>query len=244
MYLSIIIPAYNEERRLEKTLIRIDGYLSLQKYDYEILVVNDGSRDKTLQIAETLSKKIKNLKIIDNEKNRGKGFAVRQGLLTAIGEYRLFTDADNSVSISQIENFFPYFKQNYDILIASRDVKGSVLSPAQPWQRRALGHIFNLIFKMFIGIKGIKDSQCGFKIFTKKSIEDILPRCRINRWSFDAEILAIAQKLGYRIKEVPVIWKNDKNSRVNFIGMAGALKDLIKIKINLLSGKDEKISKK
>ncbi len=244
MYLSVVIPAYNEEKRLEKTLVEIDRYFSLQKYEYEILVVNDGSDDKTFQVAEKLSKQIKNLKIINNKKNKGKGFAVKQGLLAAVAEYILFTDADSSVSIIQIEKFFLYFKQNYDILIASRDVKGSVLSPAQPWQRRALGHIFNLIFKTFIGVHGIKDSQCGFKIFTAKSVEDILPRCRINRWSFDAEILAIAQKLGYKIKEIPVIWKNDPNSRVNFIGMAGALKDLIKIKINLISGKDEKLLEK
>jgi len=102
-----------------------------------------------------------------------------------------------------------------------------------------LGHIFNLILRMVIGVHGIRDSQCGFKIFNKKSVEDILPICKINRWSFDAEVLAIAQKLGYKIKEVPVTWKNNVNSRVRLGGMIGALKDLIKIKINLMSGNYE-----
>lgn len=243
MYLSIVVPAYNEEKRLGKTLIGIDAYLSLQRYDYEILVVNDGSTDKTLQILEGLSGRVKNLRVINNKENKGKGFVVRQGLLAATGEYRLFADADNSVSIDQIENFFPYFRQGYDILIASRDVKGSVLSPAQPWQRRILGRIFNLIFRISTGISGINDTQCGFKVFTKKSAENILPGCRINRWSFDAEILAIAQKSGYRIKEVPVTWKNDRNSKVNFIGMLGALRDLIRIRIGLISGNYERFFK-
>lgn len=237
MYLSVIIPAYNEEKRITKSLMEIDGYLRLQKYEYEIIVVNDGSADKTVEVIRKLEPQVKNLFLIDNKKNQGKGFAVRQGFLKATGKYKLFADADNSVSINQIENFFPYFKQNYDILIASRNLKGSALRPAQPLQRRALGYAFSLIFKIFIGVCGIKDSQCGFKIFTKKSAEDILPRCRINRWSFDAEILAIAKKLGYKIKEVPVIWKNDSNSRVNLAGMFGAVKDLVKIKLRLLLGK-------
>ena len=242
--ISIIFPAYNEEKRLPKTLVEADRYLSLQNFEYEILVVNDGSTDKTFEAVKDLSKQIKNLRIINNKENKGIGFVVRQGLLAAKGEYRLYVDADNSVSINQIENFLPYFKQDYDILFASRKVEGSKLYPPQPWHRKILSGIFHLIDKAIIGNYGIKDSYCGFKIFTGKSAEDILCRCKICRWTFDTEILVVANKLGYKIKEVPVTWRNDADSRVNFLGMVGTLKDLIKIKINLMSGKYEKLAKK
>lgn len=238
MYLSVIIPAYNEERRLPKTLIEIDKYLRHQDYDYEIIVVNDGSKDRTAEVVEGLKPKIANLKLIDNKENHGKGFVVRQGLLKAEGEYRLFTDADNSTSIDQVEKMFPYFKEGYDIVIGSRDVKGAVIANPQSWLRRViLGNGFNLLVQIIIGLWGIWDTQCGFKALSTKATNDILPRCKIDRWAFDPEILTVGEKLGYKIKEVPIVWVNDPESKVKFKGMIRMGFDLLKIRWNLITNK-------
>jgi dolichyl-phosphate beta-glucosyltransferase len=237
MYLSVIIPAYNEEKRLPKTLEEIDKYLRTKTYDYEILVVNDGSKDKTVEVVESLKPKIKNLKVTGYEKNRGKGYAVRFGMLEAKGDYRLFTDADDSTSIDQVEKIWPCFEKGFDIVIGSRDVKGAVLSPSQPFLRKIiLGEGFKLYRKIIIGLWGIEDTQCGFKCFTKKAAENIFPKCRIDRFAFDPEILVIAKKLGYKIKEIPVYWKNDPESKVKFKSVFKMALDLIKIKINLIKG--------
>jgi len=237
MYLSIVIPAYNEENRLPKTLLKIDGYLRKQNYEYEIIVVNDGSEDKTAEIVKKLEIEINGLRLIDNKKNQGKGFVVRQGLLEAKGEIRLFSDADNSTSIDQVEKIFPWIEKGFDIVIGSRDIKGAVLDPPQSWFRILAGNVFNLMVQIIIGLWGIWDTQCGFKAFTAKAARDILPKCRINHWAFDPEILIIGKKLGYKIKEIPVIWKNDPDSKVKFKGMVKMVFDLLKMKYNLIVGK-------
>ncbi|MCD6178208.1 glycosyltransferase family 2 protein [bacterium] len=234
MRLSVIIPAYNEEKRLPHTLREIDKYLSAQDYDYEIIVVSDGSTDRTADVVREMTETIKNLKLIDNKQNRGKGFVTRQGMLEAQGEFRLFTDADNSTTIDHIEKFWPYFEQGYDIVIGSRAVKGAVLDPPQRWLRRQTGRAFRLLTNIFTGLWDIKDTQCGFKCFTKRAVEDIFPRCRIDRFSFDVEILVIAKLLGYKIKEVPIRWVNDPHSKVKFKNMAKMGFDLIKIRWNLI----------
>ncbi len=237
MKLSIIIPAYNEEKRLPKTLEEIDKYLSGQNYDYEILVVNDGSKDKTVEIVENLKSKIANLRLIDNKENRGKGYVVRQGMLEAKGEYRLFADADNSTPIEQIEKFWAYFEQGYNIVIGSRDIKGAVLDPPQGFFRRFVGEGFKLLRKIIVGLWEIEDTQCGFKFFTKKAAEDIFPKCQIDRFAFDPEILLVGKKLGYKIKEIPIYWKNDPQSKVKLKSMIKMAVDLLKIKWNLLTKK-------
>ena len=237
MYLSVIIPAYNEERRLPKTLREIDRYLRNQNYDYEILVVNDGSKDKTVEVANSLLPEIKNLKVTGYKKNQGKGYAVRFGMLEAKGDYRLFADADNSTSIDQIEKVWPEFEKGYDIVIGSRDIKGAVLSPPQPWVRKLiLGEGFKLYRKIIIGLWGIEDTQCGFKCFVKKAAEETFQKCRINRFAFDPEILVIAKKFGYKIKEIPVYWKNDPESKVKFKSIFKMALDLMKIRLNLIKG--------
>jgi len=237
MHLSVIIPAYNEERRLPRTLAEIDEYLSRQRYDYEILVVNDGSKDKTAEVCRNLISTIRNLQLIDNKGNRGKGYVVRQGMLMAKGDYRLFTDADNSTSIDQIEKIWPEFEKGFDIVIGSRNIKGAVLDPPQPWIRKIiLGEGFKLYRKIIIGLFGIEDTQCGFKCFSKKAAESIFPKCRIDRFAFDPEILVIAKKIGFKIREIPVYWKNDPESKVKFKSILKMALDLIKIKINLIKG--------
>jgi len=237
MYLSVIIPAYNEEKRLPKTLEEIDNYLRRQSYDYEIVVVNDGSKDLTAEAVRGMSSVIKNLKLIDNKINQGKGAVVRQGMVEAKGEYRLFADADNSTSIDQIEKMWPEFEKGFDIVIGSRDIKGAVLDPPQPFLRNViLGEGFKLYRKFIIGLWKIQDTQCGFKAFSKKAAENIFPKCKINRFAFDPEILVVAKKLGYKIKEIPVYWKNDPESKVKFNSMVKMAIDLLKIKWNLTRG--------
>jgi len=237
MYLSVIIPAYNEEKRLPKTLEEIDKYLSKQNYDYEILAVNDGSKDKTVEVAKSLLLKIRNLKVTGYKVNQGKGYAVRFGMLEARGDYRIFTDADNSTSIDQIEKMWPEFEKGYDIVIGSRDVKGAILDPPQPWLRQLiLGEGFKLLRKIIVGLWGIEDTQCGFKCFKGKVIEDVFPKCKINRFAFDPEFLIIAKKLGYKIKEIPVYWRNDPESKVKFKWMVNMGLDLLKIRWNLIKG--------
>jgi dolichyl-phosphate beta-glucosyltransferase len=200
--------------------------------------VNDGSKDGTAEAVESLKFKIKNLKLIDNKKNNGKGFVVKQGMLEAQGEYRLFTDADNSTSIDQIEKMWIEFKNGYDIVIGSRDVKGAVLDPPQPFLRNAiLGEGFKLYRKFIVGLWKIEDTQCGFKCFKAEAAEKIFPKCKINRFAFDPEILVIGKKLGYKIKEVPVYWKNDLESKVKPSSMVKMAIDMLKIKWNLINHK-------
>ncbi len=236
-YLSVIIPVYNEEKRLPETLNKTNDYLTRQNYDYEVIVVNNGSRDRTSEVVRNLMDEIKNLRLIDNKENPGKCFAVRQGMLKAKGDFRIFTDADNSTSINQIEKMLPWLEKGCDIVIGSRDIEGAVLDPPQPWQRRVTGDGFKLYRKIIVGLWEIQDTQCGFKGFTKRAVESIFPKCRIDGFSFDPEILLIARKLGYKIKEIPVYWKNDPDSKVKFKSIIKMAVDLIKIRWNLITKK-------
>lgn len=240
MYLSVIIPAYNEEKRLPKTLSEISAYLSKQPYDYEIIVISDGSKDNTGGVVRDLQLKIANLKLIDNKENHGKGYVVRQAMLEAEGEVRLFMDADNSTTVNQVEKMLPYFNQGYDIVIGSRDVKGAVLDPPQPPFRVLIGNIFNIITQVVVGLWGIWDTQCGFKALSKKATEGIIPKCKIDRWAFDPEILKIGKKMGFKIKEVPVVWKNDLESKVKLRSTIKMLLDLFAIRWNLITFKYKK----
>lgn len=243
MKLSIIISCYNESKKLPNTLPEIDKYLRKQSYDYEILLVNDGSKDNTYEVAKSLETQIKNLKVVGHKanleysENRGKGFGVRFGMLKAKGEYRLFMDADNSTSIDQVEKMWPEFDNGFDVVIGSRDVKGAILDPPQPFQRVLVGNIFNLMVQAIVGLWGVWDTQCGFKGFTKEATETIFPKCKINRWAFDPELLIIGKKLGYKIKEIPVYWKNDIRSAVKFSSMFEMFKDLLRIRANIVAGK-------
>jgi dolichyl-phosphate beta-glucosyltransferase len=236
VYLSVIIPAYNEEKRIKKTLLSVDEYLSGQSYDCEILVVNDGSKDKTAGVVNGLMDKLQGLKLIDNEENHGKGWGVKAGMLAAQGDYRLFMDADNSTTIDHVEKFFPFFAQSYDIVIGSRRLKDSVIAVKQPWARDFLGGIFRLIVHVLVPL-GVKDSQAGFKVFSKKAAEAIFSRQTIFRWAFDVEILAIAKKLGFKMKEAPIKWVNDADSKVKFGGMVRMLFEVLRVRWNLWTGK-------
>jgi len=237
IHLSLIVPAYNEEKRLPNTLGEINHYLSGQDYDYEIIVVSDGSKDRTVEVVNDLSSKIKNLRVIDIKGNYGKGYSTRLGLLEARGKYRVFTDADNSTPIKEIEKMWGPFKEGFDIVIGSRDIKGAVLDPPQPLFRRVLGDVFRVLAQIICGTWGILDTQCGFKGFTEEVVENVFPKCEINRFAFDPEILVIAKRMGYKIKEIPVYWKNDLESKVKFKSVFKMFRDLLKIRWNLITRK-------
>ena len=232
--LSVVIPAYKEAGRVGKTLKKINEYLARQNYTYEIIAVNDGSPDKTAEVVKQLLLEIKNLRLIDNKENRGKGYVVRQGMLEAKGEIRVFMDADNSTTIDHIERMWIEFDLGREVVIGSRDIKGADIAVPQPWWRIMLGNIFNLIVQIISGLWGIWDTQCGFKAFTAKAVEDIFPKCQIDRFAFDVEILVLAKKMGYKIKEVPVRWINDTMSTVGFKSMVKMLIDVVKIRKNLM----------
>lgn len=236
IYLSVIVPCYNEEKRLPSTLLNMHGYLSKQNYGYEILVVDDGSKDKTIETGKSMEPQVDNLRVLSYGENRGKGYAVKFGMLQASGQYRLFTDADNSTSIDQVEKMWPFFEQGYDVVIGSRDITGAVLDPPQPLTRVLLGDLWALLTKMFAGTWGLQDTQCGFKGFSRESAENIFPKCKIERFAFDPEVLFLAKKLKYKIKEIPVHWKNDLNSTVKFNSMVKMGMDLLRIRWNITIG--------
>lgn len=227
-FLSVIVPAYNEAKRLPLTLVDIDKHLSRAEYSSEIIVVGDGSRDETAEIVKMFQGIIKNLRLIENKENHGKGWVVRQGMLEAKGNWRLFTDADNSTSVDQVEKMIPFFKE-YDVIIGSRSIKGAELHPPQPWYRQILGKAGNLFIQAF-AIPGIWDTQCGFKCFSEASAKRIFSISKIDRWGFDVESLVLAKFLGYRIKEIPIVWVNDTRSKVGVGAYFSTLWEVCKIR--------------
>lgn len=240
IYLSVIIPAYNEEERIKGTIMDIAGYLSGQDYSYEIIVVNDGSKDKTSEIVNELTQNIPLLKFIDNKENKGKGGVTKQGMLAAQGEYRLFVDADNAIKITHIEAFWPYIKeQGYDMVIGSIELEGSKKKEEyigfSKIYRNVLGKLSKYLVRFLVAWE-IHDTQRAFKLFTAEAVEEVFSRQTIMRWGFDMEIIVIAKKFGYKIKELPVEWLNPPG-RVNFMAYLKTLRELFQIKLNALTGK-------
>ena len=238
IYLSVIIPAYNEAKRIAGTLLDLDRYLSKQNYLYEILVVNDGSKDNTAEVVAKTGQLVKNLKLIDNKENHGKGWVTKQGMLEAEGEYRIYVDADNAISLDQIENFWPYTKE-FDVIIGSIEVKGAKIEEHAGWHRRFLGKISKYIIRLVAGLWEIKDTQRAFKLFPDKIAEEVFSRQTIFRWGFDIEILVLVKKLGYKIKELPVAWINPGESKVTLKSYIRTFAELLKIKYNILTNKYE-----
>jgi dolichyl-phosphate beta-glucosyltransferase len=234
-FLSVIIPAYNEAERLPLTLADIDRKLSAVEYSSEVIVVDDGSRDATVAIVRQMGRIMKNLRVIENPVNHGKGWAVRKGMLAAKGNWRLFTDADNSTSIDQFANMAPFFKEGYAVVIGSRAAKGAKLVPAQPWYRQVLGKVGNLIIRT-LAVPGVRDTQCGFKCFSEEAAERIFSVARVDRWGFDVEALALARTFGYRVKEIPVTWVNSTESKVKGSAYLSTLIDVWRIRRALRNG--------
>mgnify|MGYP001558966362 CR=1 FL=1 len=192
LYLSVIIPAYNEEKRLPHTLRAVIEYVKKQSYEWEILVVNDGSHDKTADTVKHFSIADSRVKLLSYGENKGKGYAVRYGMNHASGEVQVFMDADNSTSIDHIEKFIPFVEKGFDVVIGSRDVAGADISVHQPKWKELLGDLGN-IWIQFWAVPGIKDTQTGFKLFTKQASKDVFPHLTIDRWGFDVEALSLAK---------------------------------------------------
>jgi len=211
-HLSVIIPAFNEEARIGNTITEIVAYLLRQFYAWDIIVVDDGSSDRTVQVAKEKLAGFSHV-ILENVTNRGKGYSVKRGMLEGKGKYLLFTDADLSTPIEELEKFLVYLEKDCDMVIGSRAVEGSQVEIHQPRFREIMGRIFNRIARL-LAFRGIHDSQCGFKCFKREAAHRLFSRQKLDGFSFDAEILYLAQKEGYRIKEEPVIWRNSVQTRV------------------------------
>jgi dolichyl-phosphate beta-glucosyltransferase len=230
---SVVIPAYNESANIERSLSAILYYLNHKNYDFEVIVVNDGSKDETLELAK---KFLPEIKIIENPGNKGKGYTVKNGMLNANKENVLFLDADLATPIEEIEKALKYI-DDYPIVIGSRNLKDSVILTAQPFYRQLMGKTFALLARVIAGIK-VKDSQCGFKMMKREAAQKIFPKITINGWCFDVELLFLAQLKNYKIKEIPVRWiDNAATTKIKpFKSSLEMLRDLLKVKSNYRKG--------
>jgi dolichyl-phosphate beta-glucosyltransferase len=238
-YLSVIIPCYNERKVIASNLVEIDKYLDGKKITYEILVIVDGSLDGTADLVRSYQPEVKNLQVIENPQNRGKGYAVRQGLLQATGELRLFLDADGSTAITHLETFLPEFAKGYDVVIGSRRLKGAHIQVHQPTYREVMGDLGNWLIRSVLGLGGYRDTQCGFKMLTAKAAEELASQMVVDRFAFDFELIALAQRAGFATKQMPVRWVNWVESSVTLTGPNGfiqVLLDLFKTKWRLMTG--------
>jgi len=215
-YLSIVIPAYNEAKRIAPSLDKIADYLSAQKYTYEALVVDDGSTDGTAEVCRAIASSHPWLEVLRYPVNRGKGHAVRAGVLAVGGEHVLICDADLATPIEELDGFWRFFEEGADIVIASRPLRGSHLVKQQPLYRKFAGRFFNLLVRA-VAVHGIHDTQCGFKLFRRKAARTIFPLCSLNDFGFDIEVLHVAQRIGFRIREAPVHWYHRPGSKVRLL---------------------------
>lgn len=225
-YLSLVIPAHNEALRLPATLEQAFAFLGAQSYTSEVIVVENGSRDNTLEIARQAQTRFPDLQVISLGQS-GKGRAVKAGMLAARGQFRFFADADFSMPTSEINRFIPPALQDADISIASREAKGAVRYN-EPAYRHLVGRAFNLLVRV-MALPGFQDSQCGFKCFSAAAAEALFPRQTLAGWSFDVELLFIARRLGYRIVEIPIHWYFNPDSKIRVV------KDSLQMGLDLLS---------
>jgi glycosyltransferase involved in cell wall biosynthesis len=234
---SIILPAYNEGVRIAGTLEKILAYSKKRGWDAEVLVVNDGSTDNTCEIVRSYAAGNPTLRLINNPGNRGKGYSVRNGMVRAHGDILLFSDADLSSPIEEADKLFAAIEDGADIAIGSRWLKPELQAQRQPLLRQILGRIFNLALRIILGLN-FKDTQCGFKAFSRPAAEAIFPLQQIERWGFDPEILYLAKKFGFAIREVPVIWSHREGTRINPLrdGMR-MFAEVLRIRRNALRGK-------
>ena len=229
--LSIVIPAYNEATRLPTTLSRLTAYLSQQPWDWEIRVVDDGSSDGTADVVERASTGESRI-VAQPEPHRGKGGAVKAGLLAARGQYRFMCDADLSMPPEELPRFLPPALENFDVAIGSREGQGA-RRVGEPWRRHFIGRIFNRAIQWLV-IRGIEDTQCGFKMFTAEAANRIFPQTTLDGWAFDVEVLGLARAMGMRLVEVPIEWHHRGESQVSMFRDGVAMfRDLLKIRARL-----------
>jgi dolichyl-phosphate beta-glucosyltransferase len=234
---SIVIPAYNEGQRLGATLEKVLAYIRQQGWDAEVIVVSDGSGDNTTDIVREYAKTNPNLRLIENPGNRGKGFSVRSGILSARGDIILFTDADLSSPIEEMPKLLDALSSGADIAIGSRWLRAELQTQRQSLHRQLFGRIFNLLLRLTLGLQ-FKDTQCGFKAFTRRAAQNILPLQRIERWGFDPEILFLARTFGFRVDEIPVRWGHSGGTRINpLIDGARMFQEMLRIRWYSITGK-------
>lgn len=238
-FLSIIIPAYNEEKRIKNTLAETIKYLNTLPYSSEIVVVNDGSIDRTVEVVNSFKESGRTIvRVLQNPGNRGKGFSVRNGMLNAEGEILLFMDADLATPLSEIEKVVKPLSENlYDVVFGSRALDRSLIGTHESKLREAIGKVGNLTQYLFTGLT-FKDTQCGFKAFRREAAQAVFPFQSIDGFGFDPEILFIAKKQGWRLLETPVRWNHVEGSKVNpFTDPIKVLMEVAMIKWNALTGK-------
>ena len=236
-FLAVIVPAFNEEERIGPTLERMHEYFSDKPYTWQIVVVSDGSSDKTVETVRAFASDHDGVSVVDSRPNRGKGYVVRRTMLETEAENLLFSDADLATPIEEIEKLMPALG-SADIAIGSRPLKDSQLEIRQPWYREMLGRVFNKAVQM-IGIKGIQDTQCGFKVFKSAVAKDVFKRCKLDGFGFDFEALMVAKDLNYTIAEIPVRWRHQEGSKVVLMRDGPRmLRDLVKLR---LAGKSKRI---
>lgn len=235
--LSVVIPAYNEEFRLPKTLSQSLRYLEAQPYRSEVIVVNDGSSDKTESVVRGQSLNSVPLRLLNHPDgvNHGKGASVRRGMMEARGAYRLFMDADNSTTLNQVDRFWPMFSQGYDVVIGSRALKDSIIGIRQNKLKEIAGKFGNWVIQRF-AVPGVLDTQAGFKMLTAEKAEIIFPRLTIDRWGYDVEMLVVARTHGCRIAEIPITWINATGSKVTMGTYFQVLGEIWKIRRNFKAG--------
>ena len=230
--LSVVIPAYNEALRLPATLARVRDHLSGRGVPYEIVVVDDGSSDATADVARAAGDLVR---VLRHEPNRGKGYAVRRGMLAATGERRLMTDADLSAPIEELAKLEAEVDHGFDVAIGSRAVPGARIEVHQPAYRETMGRLFNVLVQALL-LPGLADTQCGFKLFTARAAEAAFAPGRLDGFSFDVEALYVARRRGLRVVEVPVVWRNDAATRVGLGAGGAAFVDLARIRLLALFG--------
>ena len=224
---SIVIPAYNERARICATLEKVLAFVHAKDWTAEIIVVNDGSTDGTSLVVQGYAARHSNLRLIENPGNRGKGYSVRNGMMHATGEILLFSDADLSSPIEESTKLFDALERGADIAIGSRWLRTELQVQPQPLRRRIFGRAFNLALRLVLGLR-YKDTQCGFKAFTRRAAQAIFPLQHIERWGFDPEILFLAQRLGFRTEEIPVKWAHREGTHIS------PLRDGIKMGIEMV----------
>jgi glycosyltransferase involved in cell wall biosynthesis len=228
MYYSFIIPAYNESERLATSLPKVFAYIRERQIQAEVIVVNDGSTDDTAEIARSFASQYPEIRLLENPGNRGKGYSVRNGMLHANGDILLFTDADLSSPIYEATKLFAAIDQGADVAIGSRWLEAALQTERQPWHRQLYGRLFNLALRVVLGLQ-YRDTQCGFKAFTRSAAQTVFARQRVERWGFDPELLFLANKFKLRTVEVAVEWAHDHRSKIS------PLRDGLKMGVEVLA---------